>query len=43
MESTKPAGEYSEVMPVGSLLPDEYVLKMTVNGAPYMHRITVMQ
>lgn len=43
MESTKPAGEYSEVMPVGSLLPGEYVLKMTVNGAPYMHRITVMQ
>lgn len=38
---TKPVGEFTEMLSVGTLLPGVYVLKITVDGAPQMHRITV--
>mgnify|MGYP001267180224 CR=1 FL=1 len=40
-ESAQPAGEYTEVVPVGDLPPGEYVLKMTVDGTPHVRRIMV--
>ena len=38
---TKPIGEFTEMLSVGTLLPGMYVLNITVDGAPQMHRITV--
>ncbi len=40
-ENIQPAGEYTEVIQVGHLPPAVYVLKMTVDGTPRVHRILV--
>jgi PKD repeat protein len=42
-ESTKMAGEQIEIIPVGNLLSGAYILKMTVDGKPQIHRVVVQQ
>ena len=42
-ESVESIGEHTQIFSVGNLTPGVYVLKMTVDGAPYIQQIAVQR